>query len=83
MNDLRAIGGFAYFRSIIGIVLARLVYNTPLFVSQFDRCFIVRVEIISAAAATKVADALQLVAMFVAEDDAHPGGDYVVGALVV
>lgn len=26
---------------------------------------------------------LQLVAMFVAEDDAHPGGDYVVGALVV
>jgi hypothetical protein len=78
MNDLRAIGGFAYFRSIIGIVLARpkhknrvskrrasrrtiasdsLVYNTPLFVSQFDRCFIVRVEIISAAAATKVADA--------------------------
>jgi hypothetical protein len=26
---------------------------------------------------------LQLVAIFVAEDDAHPGGDYVVGALVV
>jgi len=26
---------------------------------------------------------LQLVAKFVAEDDAHPGGDYVVGALAV
>ena len=76
MNDLRAIGGFAYIRSIVGIVLARpkhkimsvsdfasrriiafdsLVYNTPVFISQLHRCFVVRVEFISAAI-TKVAD---------------------------
>jgi hypothetical protein len=78
------------------------------FVSQFDRCFVVRIEFISAAAATtttKVADTewnpvisyddgleygrklndvpLQLVAVFVTEDDVHPGGDYVEGALIV
>jgi hypothetical protein len=79
MNDVRAIGGFAYIRSVIDIVLARpkaqtmsvsdlprgriiasdsLVYNMPAFVSQLDRCFVIRVEIIFAtnATTTKVAD---------------------------
>jgi len=32
-----------------------LVYNTPAFISQLDRCFVVRFEIISAAA-SEVAD---------------------------
>lgn len=43
-------------------IIDSLVYNAPLFIGQLDRCFVVPVEIISAAAATtttitKVADA--------------------------
>jgi hypothetical protein len=79
MNDLRAIGGFAYIRSIIGIVLARLIYNTSVFISQLDRRFVIHVIM----ARAKVAHTLQFVAIFIAEDDAHPGGDDVVCALGV
>jgi len=80
MDDLRAVGGLGYIRSIIGVILAGLVYSASVFIRQLDRRFVVHIRVVAVA---KVANTFQLIAVFVAEYDAHPRGDDVVGPLRV